>query len=139
MSKVIIERFGRECEVVSFKQDPESSLIVEMTEDTEGYINLGSQTVRLKGRSCIIDARGLKDGEHTPHLILSDMTLDLPKIKKQCGIITVAERESDFLTRLSLREHRLSNRVEMLEKRLEEITEKVWGAGLFSIGPNGKE
>ncbi len=135
MSKINIQLFGRESELVSYKQDGEPMLIFEFTEEVDGYISLGPSTSRIKGKSCPVDLRRLTDGEHIPHLILPEATLDLPRVIKQHGIISPKEPEISFLSKLSLRERRLSERVERLEGELEKIQKKVMGASLFGGEP----
>ena len=135
MSKINIELFGRETELVSFSQDGRKSLVIEFNEELDGYVALGTVTARLRGTGCAIDLRNLPDGSYTPHLILSDKTLDLPEVKLYSGIITPSEPEVAYTTRLSLRERRLSQRVDKLEKRLDEITKRITGSSIFGTTP----
>ena len=135
MSKISIEIFGKGCEIVSYKQDGESVLIFEFADELDGYIALGSATARIKGRSCAVDLRRLQDGEYTPRLVLMEATLDLPPVIKEHGMITPKEPEISYLTRLSFRERRLSERVDKLERALENIEKKVMGQGLFGVKP----
>lgn len=135
MSKIRIELFGNEAELISFKQDGGDSLVMEFGEEYDGYLSIGKLTARIKGATCALDTRRLADGEYTPRLILTDMTVDLPRIKKYCGIITPPDPELPYVHKLSLRERRLSSRVAELEKKVEEITEKVWGSSLFKSTP----
>lgn len=135
MSKISIEIFGKDCETVTYKQDGEPMLIFEFADELDGYIALGSATARIKGRSCAVDLRRLKDGEYIPHLVLMDSTLDLPTVIKQHGIIAIKEPEISYLTRLSLRERRLGERVERLERAIENIEKKVMGQSLFGGEP----
>ncbi|MBR5144656.1 MAG: hypothetical protein IKW53_06360 [Clostridia bacterium] len=135
MSKINIELFGRESELVAFSQDGIKSLVIEFNEELDGYVALGKVTARIRGRGCAIDLRNLPDGEYTPHLILSDKTLDLPEVRLHCGIITPSEPEVAYTTRLSLRERRLRERVDMLEKRLDEITKRITGSSIFGTTP----
>ena len=135
MSKINIELFESDAELISFKQNGERSLVFDFSTMLDGYISLGTLTSRICGTSCAIDIRRLDDGEYTPHLILADRTLDLPKIKMQYGIIMPLEPDTDFVTKLSLRERRLKKRVDELEKKLEELTKKVSGTPLFGGTP----
>ena len=128
MSRLTVERFGRECEPVSFRQDKNRALVIEFTEECSGRVSLGGIVKEIDGRSVSFNLIGLSDGEYTPHLILDDMTVDLPPIRKTFGIISPAQQEPDFIGKLSARERRLEIRVEALEKRLEEITSKINGS-----------
>ena len=131
MSKISLELFGRDCEIVSFEYKKNSMLLFEFTEELDGYILLGRHTARLKGRGCAVDVRDLEDGEHIPRLILEDATVDLPKIKNENGIIIPTERGIAEIGDISLRERRLCRRVNELEARLDELSKKVFGAKIF--------
>ena len=135
MSKIIIECFGKEAELISFSQNGDQAVVLEFTEEYDGYISLDSITARIKGSSCALDTRRLGDGEYTPRLILSDRTVDLPRLKKQLGTISPMEPERPYVVALSLRERKLCQRVDLLEKRLEEISKKICGSGLFAPLP----
>ena len=135
MSKITIELFGRESELVAFSQDGRKSLVINFNDALDGYVALGRVTARIKGTECAIDLRNLADGSYTPHLILSDKTIDLPEVRLHCGIITPSEPEVAYTTRLSLRERRLSHRVDMLEKRLDEITKRITCSSIFGTTP----
>lgn len=125
MSKITVERFGKECEMIAFRQDKNRALTVEFTDEVSGYVSVNKLCVKIDGKSCTLKVNLLDDGEYTPRLILEDMTVDLPKIKKLYGFISPAEHSADFVASLSARERRLRIRVETLEKRLNEIEEKV--------------
>ena len=131
MSKIKLEIFDREVEVVSYLPEPSRVLVFEFTEEIDGYIVMGSQTSRIKGRECALDIRNIKDGEHLPRLVLSDRTIDLPAVVKDFSIVRPKERSTDDIGELSLRERRLSRRVLELEKKLEEISEMVYGRTIF--------
>ena len=131
MSKINLELFGRDPELISFEYKRDGTLVFEFTEDQDGYICLGKRTARIKGKSCAIDVRDLECGEHTPRLILEDMTVDLVKIQNENGAIHPKEHEIGEIGELSLRERRLARRVEELEDRLEILEKKVFGTSIF--------
>lgn len=131
MSKIKLEIFDREVEVVSYLPERSRAFIIEFTEATDGYIVMGGQTVRIKGKECAVDIRAIKDGEHQPRLVLEDKTIDLPVIIKDLGIVRPKEREINEIGELSLREKRLMRRVSELEKRLDKISEMVYGRTIF--------
>lgn len=135
MSKMNVQCFGRNSELVSFKEDTEKMLVFEFPEEYDGYLSLGEITAKIKGKSCAVDTRRLADGEYTPHLILADVTVDLPKLKKQYGSITPTSPRLDEINSISLRERQLNERVSKLEKRIEKISEKVYGSSLFKPLP----
>lgn len=135
MSKMSIEIFGYDAELISHTEDGGEGLILTFASELDGYVSLANVTVRIKGASCAIDTRRIPDGEYTPHLILKDCTLNLPDIKIQYGVISPIEPDISYLRKLSIRERRLSERVESLEKKLEEINKKVVGSSLFSALP----
>ena len=131
MGKLSLELFGRDCEILSFEYKKEGVLLFEFTEELDGYIHLGKQIARIKGSTCAVDVRLLEDGEHIPRLILTDMTVDLPRIKNENGMILPVEREVKEIGDISLRERRLCRRVNELEARLDEISKKVFGTSIF--------
>ena len=135
MSKMNVQCFGRNSELVSFKEYTEKMLVFEFPEEYDGYLSLGEITAKIKGKSCAVDTRRLADGEYTPHLILADVTVDLPKLKKQYGSIIPTSPRLDEINSISLRERQLNERVSKLEKRIEEISEKVYGSSLFKPLP----
>ena len=131
MGKIILELFGRDCEIVSYEYKKENYLTFEFTEELDGHLVLGRSTEKLKGKSCTVNIKELADGEHIPRLILKDMTIDLPKLINEYGIIYPAEHSLNEIGEISLRERRLSRRVTELEARLEEISKKVFGSTIF--------
>lgn len=135
MSKITIECFDRSAEIVSFESDREPMLVFEFTSEYDGYIALGEATARIKGARCTLDLRKINDGEYTPHLILSDKTVDLPRLKKEFGALALTEPPLNEINSLSLRERRLNKRVTELEKQMEEISKKVYGSSLFQPLP----
>ena len=131
MSKINLELFGRNSEILSFEYKKENYLRFEFTEDICGYINLGRVTARLIDGKCAVDVQNLECGDHIPRLILTDMTIDLPAIRNENGAIYPREHNLQEIGELSLRERRLCRRVNELEKRLEEISKKVFGSKIF--------
>lgn len=130
-----IELFGKDAQLISFADDGAAALVLDFAKELDGYISLGSITSRIKGKSCALDIRRLSDGEYIPHLILADCTVNLPRVKKQNEIIAPIEPDGSFIVTLLLRERQLSERVDQLEKRLEEINKRVVGSSLFSTAP----
>ena len=135
MSRMNIELFAKDTELISFEQSSDGALMLNFGREVDGYVALGAVTVRIKGRSCAVDTRRIPDGEYIPHLILADRTVDLPGVKKQHGAISPSEPDSSYITKLSARERRLSERVDELEKRLDEINKRIVGSSLFSTAP----
>ena len=131
MGKINLELFGRDCEILSYEYKKADFLRFEFTEELSGYIQLGKSTARLNGKACDVDVRELSPGEHTPRLILEGMTIDLPRLKNEYGSIYPLEHTVEEIGELSLRERRLCRRVNELEARLKEISEKVFGTTIF--------
>ena len=131
MGKIVLELFGRDAEVISFEYRKENFLTFEFTDELRGHLQFGTRTVKIIGNSCAVDVRDLPTGEHIPRLILEDMTLDLPKITNENGAIYPSEHTLKEIGGLSLRERRLCRRVNELEARLEEISNKVFGSKIF--------
>lgn len=131
MSKIKLEIFDRDVEVISYLPERSKLFIIEFTEEIDGYIVMGAQSVRIQGNECAVDIRNMQDGEHLPRLILEDKTLDLPILIKDFGIVRPKEHELCEIGELSLRERQLCRRVLELEKKLEKISEKVYGSTIF--------
>ena len=108
-----------------------SHLLFEFSEKIKGYLLIGDICTEIDGNSCAVDVRGLKVGEYNPILILEDYTVDLPKIKNENGAILPKGHSIDEIAEVSLRERRLSRRVDELEERLEKINKKVFGTSIF--------
>ena len=131
MSKISLELFGRDCEVTAFEYMKDGMLVFEFAEELDGYIQLGRHAVRFKGKKCAVNVRDLEGGEHIPRLILTDATVDLPRLVNENGAIYPAECSVSEIGGLSLRERRLCRRVNELEARLDEISKKVFGTTIF--------
>ena len=131
MSKINLELFGRDCELITFEYKKDSELIFEFTESYDGSLLLGKHTARIKGKKCAIDIRDLECGEHIPRLILEDATIDLVTIKNENGAVYPKEHSVREIGEISLRERRLARRADELEKRLEKIEKKVFGTSIF--------
>ena len=131
MGKITLELFGRDCEIISYEYKKDDILCFEFTEELSGYIQLDNRVEKLNGKSCLINIRELPVGEHTPRLILEDMTLDLPSLTNENGAIYPSPHTVEEIGSLSLRERRLCRRVNELEGRLEKIENKVFGARIF--------
>ena len=131
MSRIKLELFGRECELISYEYKKDGSLVFEFTEDQDGYICLGKHTARIKGKNTAIDVRDLRCGEHIPRLVLEEMTIDLVKIQNENGAIYPKDHEISEIGDVSLRERRLARQVNELEERLEKLEKKVFGTSIF--------
>ena len=131
MSKITIELFDLKAEMVSFTDDGDYSLSFDFSDELDGYICLGKNTLKIKGRECVVNARHLEDGEYLPRLLLPTGSIDLPKIKVCCGIVAPTDEGASFVRELSLRERRLEERVYRLERQLDELNNKIVGGRLF--------
>ena len=131
MGKIILELFDREPEIISYEYKKEDFLCFEFTEKLSGYVQLDKRIEKLNGNSCLIDVRELPVGEHTPRLILEDITLDLPSLINENGAIYPSPHTLEEIGCLSLRERRLCRRVNELEERLTKIENKVFGTSIF--------
>ena len=134
MSNMKIELYGRNAELCSFEEGG-GSLCFSFDTEQNGYISLGPITSRIAGTVCSIDIRKICDGEYIPHLILANMTIDLPRVKIQHGIAYHTEHDSSSPSELSLRERRLEKRVDALEEKIEELYNKIAGSRLFRSEP----
>ena len=135
MSKIKIQCFGNEAELISYTSDGEPILVIELDGDYSGYISMGNSGAKIKGATCALDVRRLDEGEYTPRLIQEDKTILLPRLVKRHGIISPAQPDINYIIAVSLRARRLTARVEMLESELNEIKKKVVGTRLLELLP----
>lgn len=135
MGKWVVQCFGRLGELVSFVPGEDENPTFEFDTEYDGYISIGDVTEKFKGKSITPDLRRLEDGEYTPYLILPEVTVTLPGLKKKHGIIAPIDPSIEQIREISLRERKLCLEVEDLKSRLNEISKKVYGSNLFEILP----
>lgn len=125
MSRIKYELFGEEAEVCEFEDDSSSVLFIGFKHPYDGLISIEGVVSRVDFGKCRFDSRLVDQGEHTPILILADRTVRLPKIVKAYGKIALASCTDEYTRNLSLRERRLCERVEALERKLEAMESKI--------------
>ena len=131
MSRLTIELYDLEAEVVTFREDSSELLEIVFTDPCDGFVTAGGITSRVKDGRCVFDLRLMDDGETEPVLILREGRFKLPPINKQSGSIALAHPGLDYIVRLSQKERMLSKRVEELEKRIEELSKSITGVSIF--------
>ena len=131
MSRIEIECFDNEAEIVGLVIDGRRILTIKFNNAYDGFLSIGAYAVRLIGDECSVDISSIEDGVYQPKLILCDKVIPLPQIKKENGIIMPTEYDLSYLRELSIRERRLCQRIDRLEKKTEEIYKKVFGTKIF--------
>ena len=131
MSKMQIECFKDGSEVTSFSRESGRFLTLSFNKSYNGFVTVGNVSARIVGSECTLDLSRLDDGIYAPKLVLCDEAISLPKIKKENGIILPCEHDLSSLREISLRERRLSQRVDALSEKIEKIYEKVFGTSIF--------
>ena len=125
MSRIKYELFGNEAEVCEFESDSSFILLIVFKHPYEGLISIEGVVSRVNFGHCRFDSRLIDQGEHTPVLILTDRTVRLPKIVKAYGKISPASCTDEYTRSLSIRERRLCQRVEALERKLEAMESQI--------------
>ena len=125
MSKITYELFGGAAEIASFESDSSTSLIFDFGDDIEGLVSIDGVVSRVNGGICCFDIRLIDQGEHQPLLILKERVLRLPAIVKSSSKVCLAVCTDEYTREVSLRERRLSMRVDALEKELKTIQSKI--------------
>lgn len=131
MSKIKYEIFDGECEAIKSEQDASDMLELVFSESLDGFVSLDGVVVRLTDGKARVDLRYVSDGEYTPHVILKNARLTLPKIKKLGRHIALTECDAEYARRTSIRERRLNRRVSELERELELIKACIYGTKIL--------
>lgn len=125
MSKITYELFGRAAEIVKFDRDRGTGVIFEFGCPVEGLISIDGVVSRVTEGRCVFDSRLIDPGEWQPILITKDAVIKLPALLKSGGNIRLADCTDEYTRDISLRERRLSMKVEALEKELRNIQNKI--------------
>jgi len=125
MSKIVFEIFKNSAELTSFKPDDSLSLLLEFNGNCEGLVSIDGIVSPVQNGVCKFDSRLIDRGEHQPVLILKDEVIKLPGIVKSAGRIHPAMCSDEYTRDISIRERRLSARVEALEMQLKAIESKI--------------
>lgn len=131
MSKIRLEIFDREVEILSYEHRAGESLLIEFANNIEGYVLLGGHIARVENGQCSLKTDWLEYGEHTPRLVLQEVTLDLPRLIKKGDSVFLSVHGPEDIGDLFIREQRLRRRVDEQEKMLKEISKRVFGTTIF--------
>lgn len=131
MSKIVIECFENGAEISSFEKTYSSNIEYIFNGTEEGFVNLNKNSYKIKNGRCEIDTQRLCDDEIKPCLIFGTKKIELPVMVKRNEEYVPGNYGEEFLRNLSLREARLNERVCQLEKRLNEISNKVYHTTVF--------
>lgn len=131
MNKMRLEIFDGEAECVHFESDGDEGILFEISELIDGLVSIDGVVKLVNSGRCVFDARLLPDGVHEPYLLAGKKRIPLPKIKKQARKIRLADFDSEYVMRISLRERRLAERVRALEGEIEKLSEKIYGSTVF--------
>lgn len=125
MSRINYEIFGSDAEVTEFVADTGIEFILDFGNSLEGLVSIEGVVSRVNNGRCLFDSRLIDHGEHNPLLILKDKVVRLPGIVKSYGKIRPSVCSDDYTRDVSIRERRLSMRVEALEKELKILENKI--------------
>jgi hypothetical protein len=125
MSRIKYELFGAAAEVSSFVGNSDRELTLDFGRCSEGLVSIDGVVSRVVGGICRFDTRLINSGEHVPSLILKEQVIRLPAIVKSGAKIGLATCSDEYTRDVSLRERRLSMRVEALEKEIRQLENKI--------------
>ena len=125
MSKIKYELFGKDAEIISFESDCEICLLLDFGKPLEGLVSVEDVVSRVNNGICSFDIRLIDQGEHQPMLILKDQVILLPGIVKSGTKICPAFCSDEYTRDVSIRERKLSLRVDALEKTLKILENKI--------------
>ena len=131
MSKIVFSDYEGEGYIISFRHNQSSTLEVEVTLHDKGYIRLADMTESLKNGRCSFDTKKLADGEYEPILTVDGCEVRMPKLVCRGGIISTAPIDEAFVRELSLKIFYLTVRLGMLEKKQEDLSERVYSSTIF--------
>ena len=125
MGKIKYELFGEDAEVIEFITDNSSLLTLDFSQPLDGLISIDGIVSRVNQGRCVFDTRFIDPGKYLPTLILKDRTVRLPEIVKAYGKVGLLGCSDDYTRGVSIRERRLSLRVEALEKKLKALESQI--------------
>ncbi|MBO5907175.1 MAG: hypothetical protein J6Q85_03380 [Clostridia bacterium] len=131
MSKIVIDFFDGEAEIVDLTADGKSTLELVFPREIDGFVSINMIAARIKDGRCFIDGRLFDSGKYTPELIREGVRRPLPPIVKNSEGFFAAECTSEYVRKLSIRERALEKRVSELEEKMEKIYKSVYGELIF--------
>ena len=127
MSKIRYELFGSNAEISAFSSDDSGKLTMFFPDIRDGFLSLDGMAVRISDGVAVIDMRYVSDCEFRPTLIQENEKIDLPPLKKVGRCVQICAPGTDYIHALSLRERKLSKRVDALEREIAHIRESIYG------------
>ena len=131
MLKIVIEYYENSCEIISYEKTDTSFIEYLFKPYCAGFVNIGGESYKISGGACVIDTLDFTERELRPMLVLADRKIPLPALICDDGEYNIEEYDSEFLRKLSLSELRLTKRVCELEKRIDELSKKVFNTTIF--------
>ena len=131
MSKIKYEIFDKEAEILEYVSEDSDTLELCFKEKYEGLLSIDGIVSRVIDGKCSFNAKLIDFGKHEPILVLKDGAITLPAIIKSQRRITLSECTDDYTRRISLRERRLCQRVEALEKELSSLRSLINTTTIF--------
>ena len=131
MSKIVIDIFDGEAEIIEQSADGGSTLEFVFPSDTDGFVSIDAIASVIKDGRCVIDGGLLDNGKYTPVLITPNSRHPMPPIVKNSEGFFAAECSSEYVRRLSARERALEKRVRALEEKCEKMYKSIYGEFIF--------
>ncbi len=131
MIKIVVELFENSAEISSYERTDGGFLEYIFKPSCDGYVNICGESYKINDGVCTIDVARLKSGEIQPLLITADKKIHLPAMTNDDGEYKIIEYDADFIRKLSLDRLRMSKRICELEKKLDELSKRVYRTTIF--------
>lgn len=131
MIKIVVELFENSAEISSYERTDGGFLEYIFKPSCEGYVNICGESYKINNGVCTIDTARLENSEIAPLLITSDKKIHLPAMTNDGGEYKISQYDADFIRKLSLDRLRMSKRICELEKKLDELSKRVYRTTIF--------
>ena len=131
MIKIVVELFENSAEISSYERTDGGFLEYIFKPSCDGYVNICGESYKINNGVCTIDTARLENSEIAPLLITSDKKIHLPAMTNDDGEYKISQYDADFIRKLSLDRLRMSKRICELEKKLNELSKRVYRTTIF--------
>ena len=133
MLRLTIECFDKSAEIYSMERTHDGIIEYCIKPMCDGFISIKGESYKLKDGICKIDASKIKEKELNPLLILSDKRVGLPPLIYDEEEYKIKAYDADFMRKISLEELRIAKRLLELEKRVDNLSKRVYNTTIFKF------
>ena len=131
MLKITVEHFEGSAEIISYEKTADNLIEYLFKPNCDGFVSIFDESYKLTRGVCVIDASKLSDMEIFPTLISPDGKIDLPALIREDDEYKIKAYDEDFLRKMSLRELRITKKLCELEKRVDDLSKRVYNTTIF--------